>query len=319
MSGVRDEDRAEGVPHFIVSKMTELPPKCDQGTRGCDSATVVPFSVEIPASEDVLLGGIAKDAFQACSGLTSVIFPAGVTKIGECAFWGCRSLTTLVLPNSVKLIDTAAFHSCCALSSVLFPEDVTTIEDFAFSNCISLTSLVLPERISKIGEAAFDSNPWLVVVMLRSQCPVYVLSDAFDGCEHLTLVVAPRASGLVGAELGGVTVVEDTAANRRRALDLQYWRASTHELCSPARRSWVLAVLLVAHRLRGGPFALPHEMWDSILSAIRRCELGPAPWPVDNPNSPRNMMKRAFSPGGSVSCEDFFDLLAGMGLKTYDP
>jgi hypothetical protein len=90
-------------------------------------------------------------------------------------------------------------------------------------------------------------------------------------------MVAPRASGLVGAVFGGVTVVEDTAANRRRALDLQYWRAPTHGLCSPRRRSWVLAVLLVANRVRDGPLALPHEMWYAILGAIRRSELGPAP------------------------------------------
>jgi hypothetical protein len=116
-----------------------------------------------------------------------------------------------------------------------------------------------------------------VVVVLRSRLSVAVDSCAFAACTHLTLVVASRASGLVGAVVGGVTVVEDTAANRRRALDLKFWRASTHGLCSPRRRSWVLAVLLVAKRLRGGPLALPHEMWFAILGAIRRCELGPAP------------------------------------------
>jgi hypothetical protein len=116
-----------------------------------------------------------------------------------------------------------------------------------------------------------------VVVSFHSRRPIAVDPSAFASCTHLTLMVAPRASGLVGTVVGGVTVVEDTAANRRRALDLQYWRASTHWLCSPARRDWVLAVLLVANRLRGGSLALPHEMWDAILGAIRRCELGPAP------------------------------------------
>jgi hypothetical protein len=72
-------------------------------------------------------------------------------------------------------------------------------------------------------------------------------------------------------------VVEDTEANRRRALDLQYWRVQTHGLCSPARRDWVRAVLLVANRLLGGPLTLPREMWHMILGAIQRCELGPAP------------------------------------------
>jgi hypothetical protein len=77
--------------------------------------------------------------------------------------------------------------------------------------------------------------------------------------------------------IGGVTVVEDTEANRRRALDLQFWRVRTHGLCSPRRRSWVRSILCVANRLRGGPLTLPREMWYMILDAIQRCELGPAP------------------------------------------
>jgi hypothetical protein len=99
-------------------------------------------------------------------------------------------------------------------------------------------------------------------------------SSAFAKCDCLTLVVAPRGSGLVGSLINGVAVVEDTEANRRRALDLQYWRVQTHGLCSPPRRNWVRAVLLVAHRLRGGSLALPREMWYMILETIQRCELG---------------------------------------------
>jgi hypothetical protein len=104
-----------------------------------------------------------------------------------------------------------------------------------------------------------------------------VYPDAFEYCGRLTLVVAPRGSGLVGSLIGGVTVVEDTEVNRRRALDLQYWRVRTHRLCSPRRQDWVRAVLCVANRLRGGPLTLPREMWYMIIEAIRRCELGPAP------------------------------------------
>jgi hypothetical protein len=124
--------------------------------------------------------------------------------------------------------------------------------------------------MTEIGEEIFEGCHWLVVIVLHSRCPMTVASSAFSKCNRLTLVVAPRTSGLVGAVVGGVTVVEDTVANRRRALDLQYWRASTHGLCSPPRRSWVLAVLLVANRVRGGPLTLPREMWYAILGAIRR-------------------------------------------------
>jgi hypothetical protein len=85
--------------------------------------------------------------------------------------------------------------------------------------------------------------------------------DAFDSCDRLTLVVAPRASGLVGASISGVAVVDDTKANRRRVLHLQDWRGVTHAPCSHRRRNLVRTVLLVANRVLGGPLTLPREMW----------------------------------------------------------
>jgi hypothetical protein len=112
--------------------------------------------------------------------------------------------------------------------------------------------------------------------------PIDVAPDAFTSCNHLSLVVAPLVSKLAGTPflgcplLRGAGVVEDTAANRRRAVDLQYWRVCTHQLCSAPHRRWVQAVLLVAIRLRGGALALPCEMWYTILECIRRWELGRA-------------------------------------------
>jgi hypothetical protein len=136
---------------------------------------------------------------------------------------------------------------------------------------------VLPGDVTEIPNHVFANCCWLVVVTLQSPRPTTVDPHAFASCDRLTLVVAPRASGLVGASIGGVVVVEDTEANRRRALDLQYWCVQTHGLCSPRRRSWVRAVLLAANRLLGGPLTLPCEMWYAILEAIQRCELGPTP------------------------------------------
>jgi hypothetical protein len=306
---------ADDVPLFIVSTKRDLPP-------GWDNVRC-PFSVAIPANEDVLLGGIVAGAFEGCSGLTGIVIPEGVakilirafarcsgltslnlpescteiggtafgdcsgltslqlpegcTEIGEYTFAGCSGLTSLNLPDGCTNIGDGAFAGCSGLTSLDLPEGCTEIGVYALTGCSGLTSAVLPEGVGEIREGVFCRCSWLVVVSVRSRLPIVVDSSAFDACTHLTLMVAPRASGLVGAVVGGVTVVEDTAANRRRALDLQYWRASTHGLCSPRRRSWVLAVHLVANRVRGGPLALPHEMWCAILGAIRRCELGPAP------------------------------------------
>jgi hypothetical protein len=214
--------------------------------------------------------------FAGCSSLTAVVLPKGVTHIGNCAFNGCSSLTAVVLPKGVTEIGWGAFASCSSLTAVVLPKGVTEIGWGAFAGCSSLTAVDMPKGVTEIHTRTFARCSWLVVVSLHSPLPMGVYRDAFDSCDRLTLVVAPRGSGLVGSLVGGVTVVEDTEANRRSALDLQYWRVRSHGLCSPERRSWVRAVLFVANRLRGGPLTLPREMWYMILDAIQRCQLGPA-------------------------------------------
>ena len=49
---------------------------------------------------------------QACSSLTSVVIPEGVTEIGKEAFQGCTSLTSVVIPESVTKIGNYAFKRC---------------------------------------------------------------------------------------------------------------------------------------------------------------------------------------------------------------
>jgi hypothetical protein len=285
---------ADGAPHCIASEKSELPPEVDRAS---------PFTVEIPGSDDVLANGIAWSAFDGCSGLTSVTMPEGVIHIGDhafdgcsglvsivlpesvsrirdCAFSECSGLTTIVLPEGLTHIGNEAFYECAGLESIVLPEGLTHLGQDAFYGCAGLTSVILPKGVSRIEDDAFSDCTWLVVVRLLSRDSIYVSSDAFVGCNHLSLVVAPRTSELVGTTfqgcplLGGAGVVEDTAANRRRAVDLQYWGVRTHPLCLAPHRRWVLTVLLVANRLRGGALSLPREMWYTILESIRRWELG---------------------------------------------
>ena len=69
---------------------------------------------------------IGSEAFRACSGLTSLTLPAGITGIGDFAFCGCSGLTSLTLPAGI-----------------------TKIGSFAFSGCIGLTSLTLHKKVPK--------------------------------------------------------------------------------------------------------------------------------------------------------------------------
>ena len=118
----------------------------------------------------------------ACSSLTSITLPEGVTSIGDDAFKGCTSLavidvlagnpnyaseaevlfnkdkTTLiqcpggksgayVIPPSVTSIGNSAFQSCHSLTGITIPDSVTSIGDYAFKDCTSLTDVTIGDGL----------------------------------------------------------------------------------------------------------------------------------------------------------------------------
>ena len=61
---------------------------------------------------------IVRNAFQNCSGLTSVTIPDSVKSIGIWAFGRCTSLTSITIPNSVTIIGNYDFFNCTSLNSI---------------------------------------------------------------------------------------------------------------------------------------------------------------------------------------------------------
>ena len=64
---------------------------------------------------------IGDNAFQGCSGLTSVTIPNSVTSIEWFAFYGCTGLTSITIPNSVAFVGSGAFCGCTGLTSITIP------------------------------------------------------------------------------------------------------------------------------------------------------------------------------------------------------
>ena len=76
---------------------------------------------------------IKNDAFNGCTGLTSIIIPASVKKIGYYAFSDCTSLTTVIIGRGISEIETCAFYGCNALKDVVCLADkAPTTESTAF-------------------------------------------------------------------------------------------------------------------------------------------------------------------------------------------
>ena len=98
---------------------------------------------------------ISHNAFNGCSGLTSVTIGNNVTSIGNSAFTNCSGLTSVTIPNSVTSICKWAFSGCSSLTSVTIPNSVTSIGETAFSYCSGLISVTIGKSVISIGEGAF--------------------------------------------------------------------------------------------------------------------------------------------------------------------
>ena len=153
---------------------------------GCKNSTI-PNSVTM----------IGSNAFEGCSGLTSVTIPNSVTRIGNSAFYGCSGLTSVTIPNSVKRIDGNAFQNCIGLTSVIIPNSVTIIGSSAFMGCSGLTSVTIPNSVTRIYGGVFSGCTGLTSVIIPNSV-TDIGSSAFSGCTGLTSVTIPNSVTSIG-------------------------------------------------------------------------------------------------------------------------
>ncbi len=211
----------------------------DEAAAVTDIGTVFQNNTQITSFDEISyftgLTSIASQAFNGCTGLTSITIPENITSIGMGAFKDCTGLTKaefasiedlcsmvfedyganplvnahhlyingeeiteLVIPNSVTTIGTFAFRGCSSLTSATIPNNVTEIGDGIFSDCTALASVSLPENLTKISVGMFYGCKNLASIII----PEGVISigrNAFYGCSSLTSLTIPE----------GVTSIED--------------------------------------------------------------------------------------------------------------
>ena len=90
---------------------------------------------------------IPNSAFRGCTGLDdTIVFPAGVDKIGNFAFEECTNLKTVTFPKEIKKIGKEAFKDCHGLENAIFcseegRENIAAHD--SFENCNNLQKTYL--------------------------------------------------------------------------------------------------------------------------------------------------------------------------------
>ena len=151
-----DAVEINGIYYNLVSKIKEA-----EVTRNPNKYTgnvVIPEKVTYENVE-YSVTSIGNNAFDECSGLTSVTIPNSVTSIGGYAFSGCSGLTSVTIPNSVTSIGSDAFYGCSGLTSITVGSGIKTIDYEAFASCPELTDVTCnAENVPNTDTQAFKDS-----------------------------------------------------------------------------------------------------------------------------------------------------------------
>ena len=91
------------------------------------------------------------------SGIETVVFEDGITKIPYMAVRNTKNLTKVVIPETVTQIESNAMEYCASLEKVELPENLTEIGSYAFSET-GLKELKLPKNLRIMREHILQGN-----------------------------------------------------------------------------------------------------------------------------------------------------------------
>ncbi|MES5005176.1 C10 family peptidase [Prevotella disiens] len=107
-------------------------------------------------------------AFYGCQGLTKIVLPNSIVKIGDGVFGNINSLSEVVVPTGTdkqfKLIDNVLYSQDgteiievmpMASKKLNIKAPIKKIHAYGFAGCQRITDIVLPETIESIGNKAF--------------------------------------------------------------------------------------------------------------------------------------------------------------------
>ncbi len=147
----------------------------------CDSL----YNITLPAS----LTKIGYAPFDA-SGLVTVEFEQGTTKICESTCSSARKLKYVNIPDSVTIIEKGAFSSCSGLEEIIIPGSVKTVSSGAFSSCYGLKTVIMLYGV----EEELGAFNWAdSIEKITYPESMKVIKSDLSRCEKLKSVALPRS------------------------------------------------------------------------------------------------------------------------------
>lgn len=112
---------------------------------------------------------IGDDVFQN-SGITEIVIPEGVTKLGSNVFRDCANLEKASILGPVESIGTYCFLRCKKLSEVTLAEGMKVLGGDMFNSCSSLKEIKLPSTIEEIQSQAFKGCTQITKMVFPESC-----------------------------------------------------------------------------------------------------------------------------------------------------
>lgn len=163
---------------------------------------IIPEAVTYKGKE-YFVENIMGYAFYDCSGLTSVVIPKSVKRIGAYAFYNCKSLKSVSIPESVISIGDDTFSSCESLESVNIPNTVINIGCRVFANCNKI-QFNEENDVNYLGNA--DNQYYALICAksnekttyeINSKCQI-IAGGAFSNCNALKSITMPNSIVSIG-------------------------------------------------------------------------------------------------------------------------
>ena len=145
----------------------------------CDSL----YNITLPAS----LTKIGYAPFDA-SGLVTVEFEQGTTKICESTCSSAGKLKYVNIPDSVTIIEKGAFSSCSGLEEIIIPGSVKTVSSGVFDNCYGLKTVIMLYGVEEeLGAFSWADS----IEKITYPESMKVIKSDLSRCEKLKSVALP--------------------------------------------------------------------------------------------------------------------------------